>query len=278
MRFSERYGYKQLRDSIQLESMDEPLRNGLWSLLQIMVWNDVYCTGGGFDLLHDKNRKHYEFFTKIWMMLFKRRIDEMSPSWSSLSADIKAYFFSCKWYEVYDFVEFVCEHYEDAQFQEVFPVACNALMREENSGYRLSSGKFIRITDSNELDEVDEAVSQSDGPVEVHLRRAVELMSDRNNPDYRNSIKESISAVESICSIVMGGEGGTLGQLIKKMEKEKGLTPSLAKSLSSLYGYTSGTNGIRHALLEESNLDFYDAKYALVVCAAFINLVRAKFG
>jgi hypothetical protein len=39
--------------------------------------------------------------------------------------------------------------------------------------------------------------------------------------------------------------------------------------------HTSGANGIRHALLEESDLSFEDAKFMLVACAAFVNYLRA---
>lgn len=41
MRFSERYGYKPIREIIQKESMDDNLRNGIWSLFTIYLWNQV---------------------------------------------------------------------------------------------------------------------------------------------------------------------------------------------------------------------------------------------
>ncbi len=52
------------------------------------------------------------------------------------------------------------------------------------------------------------------------LKRALELFSDRGSPDYRNSIKESISAVESFVIFTTGKDKGTLGQLTKKLETE----------------------------------------------------------
>jgi len=48
MSFSERYGYETAREDIQVESMDEPLRNGLWSLLFVHVWNQM-----SFDRAYD---------------------------------------------------------------------------------------------------------------------------------------------------------------------------------------------------------------------------------
>ena len=40
--------------------------------------------------------------------------------------------------------------------------------------------------------------------------------------------------------------------------------------------YTSDAAGIRHALLEDPNLDAEDAKFMLVACSAFINYLWAK--
>jgi len=124
-------------------------------------------------------------------------------------------------------------------------------------------------------DEIDLALEGPRDPVHAHLRRALELLSDRASPDYRNSIKESISAVESLVGSTVG-EKGTLGQLIKKIEENVGLHPALRAAFSSLYGYTSDEDGIRHAILELQNITFEDAKFFLVVCSAFVNFVRGK--
>jgi hypothetical protein len=72
------------------------------------------------------------------------------------------------------------------------------------------------------------------------------------------------------------GQKGTLGQLVKKLEKEIRLHPALGKAIDSLYGYTSDASGIRHALLESSEVSLEDAKFFLVVCSAFVNFVKAK--
>jgi hypothetical protein len=104
----------------------------------------------------------------------------------------------------------------------------------------------------------------------------LELLSDRTTPDYRNSIKESISAVESLVARTLKAEKGTLGQLIKRLEDEIGLHPALKTAFNSLYGYTSDESGIRHALTEGDKVDFHDAKFMLVVCAAFVNFVKGK--
>lgn len=112
--------------------------------------------------------------------------------------------------------------------------------------------------------------------VTIHLRRSLELLSDRNNPDYRNSIKESISAIEAISCIIMNNPKATLGQALKEMEINFKLHPALKSTFSSLYGYTSDADGIRHSLLEESTLKQEDARFMLVTCSAFVNYLIVK--
>jgi hypothetical protein len=102
------------------------------------------------------------------------------------------------------------------------------------------------------------------------------LLSDRKAPDYRNSIKEAISAVEAVCQLVTGSQKMSLGEALKKMEPKLNLHPAMREAFLKLYGYTSDAEGIRHALLDESSLKFEDAKYMVVTCSAFVNYLVAK--
>ena len=43
------------------------------------------------------------------------------------------------------------------------------------------------------------------------------MFSDREALDYRNAVKESISAVEPICRSVSGMSSATLGDALKKV-------------------------------------------------------------
>jgi len=96
------------------------------------------------------------------------------------------------------------------------------------------------------------------------------------SPNYRNSIKESISAVEAMRQIITGTKS-TLGQAVKKL-KDNGVQihPAFEGALDKMYGYTSDAEGIRHALLLESTLDSTDALLMLVSCSAFVNYLKGK--
>lgn len=279
MRFSERYGYKNVREIVQIDSMDEPLRNALWSLLKIFVWDKVHAsTGiyGGYYLSSHSNQEIQTLCNRLWFGYFKKPLDQLDDDWNKVYAQLRQHFFECKWYEVYDFIEFVANNYERYQFKDKFIEACNRSLEKEVSAYRFVDDLIARITEQQEVEEIEQALNEARGPEQTHLRRSLELLSSRESPDYRNSIKESISAVESLAATITGADKGTLGQLIKKLEDKVGLHPALKTAFSSLYGYTSDEGGIRHALMEAETIRFEDAKFFLVVCSAFINFVKAK--
>jgi hypothetical protein len=176
--------------------------------------------------------------------------------------------------EVYDFVEFIANNHPVDTYRDQFIQSCNAVLEKEVSAYRFVNGVITRITGQVEINEIDLALEKARDPVRTQLRRALVLLSDRESRDYRNSIKESISAVESLVANV-AGEKGTLGPLIKKL-KEIGIHPALLMAFSNLYGYTSDEDGIRHAIMGSEKILFEDAKFFLVVCSAFVNFVEAK--
>jgi len=104
----------------------------------------------------------------------------------------------------------------------------------------------------------------------------LDFLSNRSKPDYRNSIKESISAVEAFCQKITSDDKATLGIALAKIEKNHALHPSLKSSFKSLYGYTSDASGIRHALTDTSkDPSFEEAKFMLVSCSAFINYLKS---
>jgi len=144
------------------------------------------------------------------------------------------------------------------------------------SAWRIVGNRVVRLTSDQEIETVEKALTLK-GPVGTHITTAVGFMSDRKKPDYRKLIKESISAVEAMCCIITGKAKATLGEGLSTLEN-KGiiLHGALKKAFGNLYGYTSDAEGIRHKLLEDPQTDFEDAKFMLVSCAAFVNLLQAR--
>lgn len=174
---------------------------------------------------------------------------------------------------MYDILEFTCDFLAQDNSEKGFQKVCNLILEKEMSAYRFVNKKVTPITDEQELETLQDAVNKSISSVQKHLQRSLEMLSDRQKPDYRNSVKEAISAVECQVKLMLGEDKGTLGSLLGKID---GLHVAQKEAFKKLYGYTSDEGGIRHSLLEEDKIDFEDAKYMLVVCSAFVNYLTGK--
>lgn len=126
-----------------------------------------------------------------------------------------------------------------------------------------------------EIKEIEKATTHQDR-ISEHIRTALYLYSNRPNPDYRNSIKESISAVESACQMINNSQE-TLGDALNKLKKSGFNIPQpLFKGFNSIYGYTDSSDGIRHAMSEIPDLQEEDARFMLIACSAFTNYLITK--
>jgi hypothetical protein len=147
------------------------------------------------------------------------------------------------------------------------------------SAYLFVGRQLAPITSKEEISEMEEALETPFKTVNTHISNAIKLFSDGENPDYRNSIKESISAVEAICRLIVGKENATLGQALDIIKREGNieLHGALREAFDHLYGYASTADGIRHAFSEEKiSVDFDEAKFMLVACSAFVNYLKSK--
>lgn len=256
--------------------MDSALRNSLWNVFQLSVWKSA---NPNYTLLDSNNRRTQRLCMSLWIELYKVPVDTIPEYVSSVHKLIKESFFGVAWYEVYDFIEHVAKNaFEYEQDRRAFTALCNSVLERERSGYRFVGLQIAPIIDSAEVAAVEEAGSSSLLGVRAHIQRALELLSDRENPDFRNSIKESISAVESACKTIAGNGSADLAAALQVVNSRHPMHAAFREALKRLYGYTSDEDGIRHGIMDESAVDFADAKFMLVACAAFCNflLMRSK--
>lgn len=242
MRFSERTGMRQVAEIIQVDGMNDDLRSGIWNVLHSQVF-------GRTGFLNGYKRyapRVYAFSKALWADFFKLPVDKRPHVTSNILTEIRDYFFDCAWYEVYDFVEF-CVAYEGNLLVEPL----NTILEREIAGFRIIDGKVAPISSAKEVETVQSAIRDDTFPgASAHLKAALDLLSRKTDPDYRNSIKESISAVESVSCAIAGSASATLGTALKELSKNHALHPALRDSFLKLYGYTSDEDGIRHAMLE----------------------------
>lgn len=279
-RFSQRIGVEEVSTSLQIDSMNNDLKNSLWNVL-----------------LYLYNRKTNNY----WLMV----ADHVAVNFRKSPADevpyldydcrewLKEYFFSLKWYGIYNFIEFLVENHEtmsrissghsyknhDVKNIELKSIL-NDILERELSGFRFISGSLTPISDKIEQTAILDALTATEDSglsgANEHLNTALRLLGKKPDPDYRNSIKESISAVESITKKFTGKKSNGLDGAIEELAKQSELHGALKAGFKSLYGFTSDTDGVRHAILDQPNVSFAEAKYMLVSCSAFVHYLIEK--
>lgn len=277
MNFSQRIGKKPSAKDLQLKSIDDELRNRLWNLVKICV---IDRASNRSDFYSTDNLNTIAGF--LWHDYYKKPINDIPGTDYGIEKTIRENFFSSEWNEVYDLVEFFSELPLEFIDSNQLRNAVNNVLEEEFAGYRFINGLIAPISNELEVKEIEEALLQNNyytslGGANIHLSKALDKLSDKHNPDYRNSIKESISAVETTCRVLTGES--TLGKALNSLER-KGIkiNKQLKSGFEKIYAYTNDPgSGIRHAIIDEhSNPDFDDAKYMLVTCSAFINYLIGK--
>lgn len=273
--FSQRIGITPIRTILQIDSLDENLRNGIWNLIF-----DTYLSNMRTSIERiDRNKMIIH--QQIWCGFYKDRLDEMPHFASDYYKTIKRKFYSSEWYEVYDLVQFLVETdlKYDSDIHIDFIEGCNIIFERELSGYRFISNQLAPICSEIDIKSIEDILNNEDifYSVKSQIKRALELFSDRVKPDYRNSIKESISAVEGYCKIITGEPNATLSKALQKIEKTHPIHPSLKSAFDKLYAYTSDESGIRHAMLDDGKeIAQEDALFMLIACSAFINYLQQK--
>ena len=271
-RFSTRYGYQ--HNNIQYESATPSLVSKIYTAFYQQEFD---VTGPFFLASYTTGIENmmvalgivYDFPENI---IIKRKNAEILQQY--VMSDLRP------WYFIYDFIELYLENSSEEVCQKMIP-KFNRILENEVAAYRIVGKKVVPITNGAELEAIEDASSTPYDTVNIHISKALELYADRKKPDYENSVKESISAVEAMCCLITGmtGKQATLGNAIKKL-KEAGvyIHAAMERGYEALYGYASDENGIRHGGIEFKDVPAEDAKYMLVSCSAFVNYLVEKWG
>lgn len=281
--FSDRYGYT------------IPTTAFITEQFPLDVANEI-CTA--FDQLKDSLTAHGQYMElsyylldlHIWCDYLHRRKQDYPPYYSSLHLEIltsKLLDSNRQWYEQLNLLEFGLNfmHTYARKNRDGNVMALTAKLVERLNvrfealryGYRIIDYMITPIVDRIDVSCIEQAMKESRDNVCVHIENALALYAKRPDPDYRNSIKESISAVECLAREITGES--TLDRAFPKL-KTNGvqLNSQFEEGLKRLYYYTNdGKTGIRHALMEDTYTPTAaDAQYMLVTCSAFVNLIRSK--
>ena len=278
--FSERYGYTKPREFLIRETITTDIANAICT-----AYDQIAIDLNHIDInnLRGHDDSYSELELAIWVNFENQRLNNFYEFNGHKVVATEYVRSNPTWYKVLDMLEFsikwMDDNYIDADRHKVFESFVNYLnfrFKKLGFAYRIVNCKIVEITSEEEIIEIEQALSVGDS-IFKHISAALALLSQRPIGDYRNSIKESISAVEYICREIT--DKTTLGEALNELEKKGIILPSMLKvAFVKLYVYTNDkATGIRHALMEEQNAPGFDeAKFMLVACSAFVNYIKSK--
>ena len=274
--FSERMGFTKPK-SVQINDLDGDARMALYNAYQRLS-STIPLKG------------QYQYWQAVISQFLKmsekhnivRSFDGRAEASQDATNRIYEILFRSHWYESFDLIEFIYPVWLDCFSLELekirmpvvrtaFAKIVNDALKQENVGWRFSKGKIVPIQSQEEQDTIERALDAPFAGARNHIQQSLVLFSDRSKPDYANSIKESISAVESICKEITGKE--KFSDAVNKLGIP--MHPAFQKAAKQLYGFTSDEAGVRHAATGEPPLQVNQAtaRYMLIVCSAMVNFI-----
>jgi len=217
MKFSDRIGVTKPKTFVQLNGMDESLKNCLWNVFLKHISasiEDLYDEIIGDFFKKPVRNSEWDDFA-----LFNRS--------KHCLGEIEKLYFALEWFDIYNFIEFIpnTDFFRNATSHRKnqtknFITDCNKYLSRELSGYRFVNTHLVPITNVEEIKAVEDAFAMSETHknlkgIKIHLDTALATLANKKSPNYRNSIKESISAVETACRTLTGES--TLGDALKKL-------------------------------------------------------------
>lgn len=278
--FSERYGYTKTSDVIIREQITPEIENAICScydrlsnsLSRLSISDSHIVTLEKYLWVYFLNKREAKFYSGNGYFLSAIPFFEDQKN---------------QWYLKLNLIEFIIR-YLDRRGSEIHAYhsimnnyigELNSEFKRHNFAYRIVDKKIVEITSENEIVSIETAIADSTNNIRLHLNKALELYSLRPYGDYRNSIKESISAVEAYCREKTNEE--TLGKSLNKLESLGITIPKMLKvAFDKLYAYTNQPDtGIRHALMDDEGKytpSNEEALFMLVSCSSFLNYLNAK--
>ena len=273
--FSERTGDAEAKP-LQVKKLDSAVRNRLWNTV-LRKFGDGHSFG---------QRSHLylpdHFAETVWADFLAKPIDEFNGDTSFVQKLIVHE--NEESFLVFEFLEFILDNWKslDAQAgredsgskKSRFIKECNASLAKENAGYRVVGDLVTPMLSDLDVQTVSTAIYGKFGLAGGHIKKALASFSNRENPDYENSMRESITAVEDISLEITNQKKVkmTMDYLVRNGMK---LHPAFVEAIVRLYGFAS--DDFRHARYHEPlNIDQNTARFMLVTCSAFVNYIAAE--
>ena len=266
-KFSQRIGARQPVRS-GLEEASPELRTALWNVLHKPAFPDEV----------EHRERALANARALWNHL-GWRIDQVPLLPHQMRAAIATEWFSCRWPEFFDLIEFTARLLATPlppTRQQWFEML-NRVLESKGCAYRFSAEQLVPLINPAEATEVASAADSAIPAVAAHIREARKLLPPNAGANPRDSVRQSICAVEAALRHLSRNPSATLTDGLVAFEaRHGGLHPALRRGLITLCEYAADGEGARHDPLEEAERVSGDhARLMLVACSAFANYLLA---
>jgi hypothetical protein len=197
--------------------------------------------------------------------------------WIALTEHLK----ECTWGEFYDFVELLGKllqkkdeerPFDEDEYFKSYLIKVNSLFQEDGIGWNLNDRSELVRQNPSLISKKAEAASASlrdeFEPARIHYLKATTYLY-KYPIDEANSIKEIISAVESVARVIEP-KATTLGSAIKSLRKDTRFSSHMVDALEHLYVYGNATPQVRHGHATLGKPLLAEAELAYTLGIAFI--------
>jgi len=257
------------------------------------------CNG----LLHLLFDLIYKDYVKSWCTVARelQRIARLMPvgyddskvsSISQAKTDSEKILCELSWEKAYDFCERLHNHLAQevghswnddyqittprSEVQKFIAEELQRLFEEEGLAFEFADG-FVRRGRKHTVDLTTRAqVVLGDSGLanaRMHYDKALKFFRNPSMPDYENTVKEAVCAVEAAGKVLFpGAKAPTLGDLAKwfTYTKDVSVPKALAQTITGIYAYRSGGDGVGHGGSVGGIATAEVAEYVLAVCASQI--------
>ena len=256
--FSQAQGYEPLPQQLQLEELPTNARTGLWNAFYL-THSESYTRYFGID------PNWNEVLASVHADLFHQGLDAFSTDFNRVMNSYRGVFAGAPFNKVFDLILHIARH---EQCPEEYHARVASTLQQHRLAYvyDAKSRTIFPASTPEEGQAIVGAVNQlQESGLDGARQHLIDSATFLNQGHWANSIKESISAVESVARGIAPGTrnlGSALNQLGHRGMLEH---PSLRNGLEKLYEYTNEEGGIRHARLNEdaSNVGQDEAVFML---------------
>lgn len=281
--FSQRVGEAPLTDSFQIGELTPKFRNLVWHAVSqdidsCTVSDDVSRSLSGEtesyferDELGDFWK---EFIPELCMKVLDLPHDSYERSPAGAKKALRQLILKGEYHLVLSAIEQIVRLVPFASLienlTEYFRYTAYTLVGSSRDAYIIpAASEEAKKSISNALENINNKENKA---VKAGLRKAAEAI---NRKAYRDSVRESVNALEASARRVDPEGSNSLGKAISHLQDSDLINhEALAKTFSSLYGYAS--DQARHTPKKAVEIDMEEAIFVYTACISFIDYLNIK--